>query len=131
MLTLYFSLPSPTISTMKIRATISPHQVKAVKLNYNPRGKVVARLKSLRGRSRWPAFWSDEDWRTWCLLATDPGGAFLSPFLCGAVLLVAMLVVLGETFNATLGCVCAPLPTLRFLALRPVVPCSDSLFLFS
>ena len=128
-LTLYFPLPSPTISTMKISATISPHQVKAVILHYTPHGKVVARLTFLRGRSRWPAFWPDEDWHTWCLLAHDPVGS--SPCLCGPVLLVATLVVLGEIFNATLGYVYAPLPTLRFLVLRPVVPCSDSLFLFS
>jgi len=113
---------------MKISATISPHQVKAVILHYTPYGKVVARLTFLRGRSRWPAFWPDEDWDTWCLLAYDPVGS--SPCLCGPVLLVATLVVLGEIFNATLGYVCAPLPTLRFLILRPVVPCSDSLFLF-
>ena len=89
----------------KIRATISPHQVKAVSLYYIPCGKVVARLAFLRGRSRWPAFWSDEDWHAWCLLATDPVGTFLSPCLCGPVLVVVTLVILGETFNATLGCV--------------------------
>jgi hypothetical protein len=115
---------------MKISATLSPHQVEAVELTFTPCWKVVARLECLRGRPRWPAFWSNGEWHTWCLLATGPFVTLLSPFLCGPILLVVALVVLGETFNATLGYVYAPLPTLCFLFLRAVVPCSDYLFLF-
>jgi hypothetical protein len=107
----YFPLPSSTISAMKASATISPHQVKAVELTFGRCGEVVARLEFLRGRSRWPAFWSDGDWHAWCLLATDPFGHFLPPFLCGHIVLVATLVLLNGIFNATLDWVCLRAPS--------------------
>jgi hypothetical protein len=58
--------PPPSPIRMNVSATLSPHQVEAVKLTSSVHGKRVARLEFLRGRCRWPAFWSDEDWNTSC-----------------------------------------------------------------
>ena len=96
-------LPLPPPVMNRIIATLSPRPVTAVKLTYNTYGKRCARLQFLRGRCRWPAFWSDEDWYAWCLLVTDPCGHFLSPLLCGPVVAAMAIVLLGEVFNATLG----------------------------
>ena len=113
---------------MNVSATLSPHQVEAVKLTVDVHGKRVARLEFLRGRCRWPAFWSDEDWNTWCLLLLCGPIEPVAPVIVvpPVVVLVATLVVLNNVFNATLGYVYTPLSTSRFL--RHVVPCICFLF---
>jgi hypothetical protein len=90
---------------MNASATLPPHQVEAVC------GKRVARLEFLRGRCRWPTFWSDENWNAWCLLLLCGPIVPVAPVVVvpPVIALVATLVVLNNVFNATLGHVYTPL----------------------